>query len=103
MDERAAAPLRDWPRRSSAGLSRGVSLLTIRKMSLTQHPWADQIAADIGAEELRRTLVSRANDMVAAPRLLSAVRRLAACRRSGANIQPIGLLLVVVAYPQPNG
>jgi hypothetical protein len=37
--------------------------------------------------------------MVAAPRLLSAVRRLAPWRRGGANFQPIGLLFVAVGIP----
>ncbi|HYZ28415.1 MAG TPA: helix-turn-helix domain-containing protein [Thermoleophilaceae bacterium] len=30
----------------------------IRRISLAQHPWADRIAADVGAEELRRTLAA---------------------------------------------
>ena len=30
----------------------------IRRISLAQHPWADRIAANVGAEELRQTLAT---------------------------------------------
>jgi hypothetical protein len=93
----------DWPRRSSAALSRGVSLLAIREMSLTQRPWADQIAADVGAEELRRPLVFA--PMTRSP-LPFCSPRSAAWRRGGVAAPTFNLSVYFSspwAYPQPNG